>query len=260
MVCVQGLIAMSRYVRDLVTAENFAHFNDISHRFAEAFWPGPLTLVLPAKVSAISPAVTAGLPTIALRVPSDPTFRAVLSACSFPLAAPSANQSGRVSPSKAEHVLSDLGNSIDMIIDGGDTALGLESTIVAVRNDRWELLRHGPVTVNALEDVQFSKMSATSGHVIEAPGQLGRHYYPGKPVRLDANIVSNSEFVIGFHDIEGDINLSRSGDLEEAARRLYICLHAAANSQKTGIAVAPIPSFSIGQAINERLIRASTAI
>ena len=177
----------------------------------------------------------------------------------MPLAAPSANASETVSPTSAEHVLATLDGRIDAVLDDGPTERGLESTIVALRDEGgWSLLREGPIARELLE-AQLGVETA-SGATIEAPGQLARHYAPGKPLRLNANVAGSDEFLIGFGEIEGDVTLSASGDLEEAARNLYACLHLAAASEKPGIAVAPVPNEGIGRAINDRLGRAATKL
>lgn len=241
------------HVADRAQAEELARFAPVAEELAERHWPGPLTLVLPRLPgAALTPAVTAGLPTIALRCPAHPAMRAVLEAVSVPLAAPSANRSGYVSPTSAAHVLETLDGRIDAVLDGGPCAAGLESTIVAVREDgSVEELRPGPIDVAPRD---FS--SGRDG--IEAPGQMASHYSPGKPVRLNALSFGNDEFAIGFGAISGDCTLSSSGDLGEAAARLYACLHQAARSAKPRIAIAPVPDEGLGRAINDRLGRAAT--
>lgn len=226
-------------------------------------WPGPLTLVCPLRHGAnLALAVTAGRDTVALRCPSHPVMKALLDACDFPLAAPSANRSGFVSPTTANHVLATLDGRIDAVIDDGAPCPGgIESTILAIReNGDWDELRPGPVDLEALHRFLWNRPEPRIGRTpsaIEAPGQLASHYSPGKPVRLDSVGGSDEEFLIGFGTIEGDCNLSARGDLAEAASRLYACLHAAARSAKPRIAVAPIPDEGIGRAINDRLRRAA---
>lgn len=242
------------HVGSLDEAEALARFSGLSRELAETYWPGPLTLVLPRRPAVrLADAVTAALPTVALRMPDHPSMRAVLATCGLPLAAPSANRSGGVSPTSAEHVLESLGGAIDAVLDGGSTECGLESTIVAVRDDgTLHELRPGPLDLQELRGAT----SASFGQ-IEAPGQLGRHYAPGKPLRLGASRAYKDEFQIGFAAVAGDCTLSASGDLAEAARRLYLCLHEAAGSAKPRIAVAPVPDHGIGRAINDRLQRAA---
>ena len=240
-------------------AESIALLDDSARALAAAFWPGALTLVLPLRDGArIAPAVTAGLPTIALRCPAHPVMRAVLAQSGLALAAPSANRSGGVSPTRAAHVADSLGEAAPLILDGGDCAEGIESTIVALRNSgEWEILRPGPITEQQIADVLGAQPRSSVNHGIEAPGQLVSHYAPGKPVRLGVTEAEADEFVIGFGPITGDISLSPSGDLAEAAARLYGCLHVAAASAKPRIAVAPVSDDGIGAAINDRLRRAA---
>ncbi len=238
-------------------AEEFAWFDARAQALADRFWPGPLTLVLPMRDGCgLAPAVTAGLPTVALRCPAHPTMRAVLEACALPLAAPSANRSGAVSPTTADHVLATLDGRIDAVLDGGRCLQGIESTIAAVRPDGWQLLREGPIAASELISVLGAPGPIEVAR-IEAPGQLAQHYSPGKPVRLEATTFEPDEFGIGYAAVDGDCNLSPSGDLAEAASRLYACLHRAAASPALRVAVAPIPDHGIGAAINDRLRRAA---
>lgn len=237
------------HVAGLEQAERYGVFSPEARALAEAHWPGPLTLVVPRRADpGLADAVTAGLPTIALRAPAHPVMRALLAAVDCPLAAPSANRSGFISPTSAAHVLASLDGRIDMVLDGGVTTAGVESTIVAVRADgSIEELRPGPLALG-----QQGK-----GGSIEAPGQLASHYAPGKPVRLNATEAAADEFMIGFGAIEGDCTLSASGDAIEAAANLYACLHEAALAAKPRIAVAPVTEDGIGRAINDRLRRAA---
>lgn len=248
------------HVTDLAQAERLAWFDDRARALAARFWPGALTMVLPKRDDArLAAAVTAGLPTVALRCPAHPAMRAVLAATGLPLAAPSANRSGGVSPTSAAHVAFSLGSRVDRILDGGDCAAGIESTIVALRADGggWQLLRPGPITRDVLMDVLGAPDIAISGDLIEAPGQLASHYAPGKPVRLNACSAAADEFHIGFGDVAGDASLSPSGDLVEAAASLYALLHMAACARQPRIAIAPIPENGVGIAINDRLRRAA---
>lgn len=230
-------------------AELYAELSPEARVLAAAHWPGPLTLVVPRRADAgLAEAVTAGLPTVALRAPAHPVMQALLAACDFPLAAPSANRSGFISPTTAAHVLASLDGRIDLVLDGGATSAGVESTIVAVRADgRVEELRPGPLLVGQRGE----------GGGIEAPGQLASHYAPGKPVRLNAETAAADEFWIGFGAVQGNCTLSASGDVIEAAARLYACLHEAANAPQPRIAVAPVPDEGVGRAINDRLRRAA---
>jgi L-threonylcarbamoyladenylate synthase len=237
------------HVPDLAAAEKIGEFGPQARDLAERHWPGPLTLVVPLREgTGIASIVTAGLPTIGLRAPSHPAMQALVRAVGRPLAAPSANASGAISPTRAEHVLKSLGGRIPLIIDGGATERGLESTIVAATDGGLRLLRPGPIQIDA---------ERASGDKIEAPGQLASHYAPSKPLRLDARVAATDEYLIGFADVAGDQSLSPEGDLIEAAARLFDLLHQAEASAKTRIAVAPIPDAGLGTAINDRLRRAA---
>lgn len=239
-------------------ARRIALFDERAELLAQTFWPGPLTLVLPLREGAdITPAVTAGLPTIALRMPAHTLARSLIETLDLPLAAPSANRSMHVSPTRPQHVADSLGSGLAAILDGGACTKGLESTIVALREDgAWSLLREGPVTRADIAAV-LGKEAVDVERGIEAPGQMLRHYSPGKPVRLEADSAHSEEFLIGFGAVGGDCNLSPTGDLAQAAARLYACLHEAAASEKPAIAVAPVPYEGIGAAINDRLKRAA---
>lgn len=246
------------HIPDLAAAESIAIFDERARQLAAAFWPGALTMVLPLREGAeIAPAVTAGLPTIALRCPAHPAMRAVLAATQLPLAAPSANRSGGVSPSRAEHVAESLGSAVGLVLDGGPCAAGIESTIVALRDGGWQVLRPGPITGEQIAALLGSPLQPEGSAGIEAPGQLASHYSPGKPVRLNAECVGPDEFMIGFGGVAGDVSLSPSGDLAEAASRLYDCLHAAQRATQKRIAIAKVPDEGIGAAINDRLGRAA---
>ena len=246
------------HVPDRAAAERLALFDSRATALADAFWPGPLTLVLPLRADAdIASAVTAGLATIALRCPAHPAMRGVLAEARLPLAAPSANRSGAISPTTAAHVASSLGSRVDLILDAGATERGIESTIVALRPDGWAVLRPGPVTSAQIAAVLGGAPLVEGGTGIEAPGQLGSHYAPGKPVRLNAVAADSDEVLIGFGALAGDVNLSKTGDLAEAAARLYAALHQAAADPRPRIAVAPIPHEGIGAALNDRLARAA---
>ncbi|MEL7690168.1 L-threonylcarbamoyladenylate synthase [Citromicrobium bathyomarinum] len=245
------------HVLDIAGAERIVEIDERARQLAEQFWPGPLTMVLPrlpdAKVAA---PITAGLPTLAVRSPAHPAMRAILDKLGQPLAAPSANASETVSPTSAAHVLATLDGRIDAVVDGGPTEKGLESTIIALRDGgRWSLLREGPITRNDLAAVLGEE--TPSDGAIEAPGQLARHYAPGKPVRLNARCAEDGEFLIGFGSVAGDVTLSERGDINEAARNLYACLHLAREADRSRIAVAAIPEEGVGKAINDRLRRAA---
>jgi L-threonylcarbamoyladenylate synthase len=237
------------HVPDLAAAERIGAFGDEALELARRHWPGPLTLVVPLREqSGIASIIAAGLPTIGIRVPAHRAMQALLKACGRPLAAPSANASGSISPTRAEHVLKTLGGRIPLIIDAGGTQQGIESTIVAAMEGALRLLRPGPIQVDA-------ERSASSS--IEAPGQLAVHYAPSKPVRLNVREAESGEYLIGFADVEGDSSLSGSGDLIEAAARLFDLLHEADASVSSRIAVAPVPDTGLGVAINDRLRRAA---
>jgi len=251
------------HVPDLDSAQAIAIFDARAEKLAAAFWPGPLTLVLPLREGAgIAPAVTAGLSTIALRCPAHPVMRAVLEASVLKLAAPSANRSGAISPTRAEHVAASLGEGLDLILDGGAARAGLESTIVALRNfdgapAGWQLLRPGPIDPEAIAAMLGEPPIPLADQRIEAPGQLASHYAPGKPLRLGAVSAQADEWLIGFGDVMGDDTLSASGDLAEAAANLYAALHRADASDRARIAIAPVSLGGMGDAINDRLNRAA---
>jgi L-threonylcarbamoyladenylate synthase len=237
------------HIPDLQAAERIGDFDDRARALAKAHWPGPLTIVVPVgPENGIASLATAGLDSVGLRVPNHPAMQALLRACGRPLAAPSANASGAISPTRAEHVLASLSGRISLIVDGGAAERGIESTIVAATGGPLRLLRKGPIEVDAEE---------SAGERIEAPGQLASHYAPSKPLRLNVQQAAADEFLIGFGRIDGDASLSPSGDLVEAARNLFDLLHRADGSAKPRIAVAAVPNDGLGQAINDRLNRAA---
>ncbi|WP_019517634.1 L-threonylcarbamoyladenylate synthase [Sphingomonas sp. Mn802worker] len=240
------------HVADLAAAKAIAVFDDDALALAERFWPGPLTLVLPLRPDAgIASLVTAGLDTIALRVPAHRAMQALIAASTAPLAAPSANMSNGISPTRAEHVAASLGARVPLIIDDGATMAGVESTIVAGRT----ILRPGPVTAEMLGDV-LPVMPGTTAHV-SAPGQLATHYAPTKPLRLNAREAGPDEWLIGFGEVAGNDTLSLDGDVVEAAARLFDALHRADASPTARIAVAAVTETGVGVAINDRLRRAA---
>ena len=240
------------HVPDLASATRIGQFNQQALDLARRHWPGPLTLVVPLQPSSsIAAVAVAGLENIALRVPAHPAMQALLQASGRPLAAPSANASGSISPTRAEHVLSSLGGRIPLVIDAGAATGGIESTIISCLDHGVRLLRRGPIDVPGAAQ-------ANAG-VIEAPGQLASHYAPSKPLRLQAKLAAEDEFLIGFGRVKGDVSLSESGDLIEAASRLFDLLHNADASDKARIAVAPVPDEGLGAAINDRLSRAAAA-
>ncbi len=237
------------HVADLGAAMEYGTFDDAARALAAAHWPGPLTLVVPLRDGAdIASLVTAGLASIALRVPAHPAMQALLKACGRPLAAPSANMSGRISPTRATHVVASLGDRVALIIDDGATERGIESTIVAATGGPLRLLRRGPVEVAAAQ---------VTAATIEAPGQLASHYAPAKPLRLDAIEARDGEFLIGYGPVGGDVTLSSTGNPVEAAARLFDLLHLADASAHPRIAVSPIPGDAIAAAIRDRLKRAA---
>jgi L-threonylcarbamoyladenylate synthase len=237
------------HVPDFQSAQAIGVFDEQALKLAQEHWPGPLTLVVPLKEGAqIASLVTAGLPTVALRVPAHDAMQALLQAVGKPLAAPSANASGRISPTRAEHVLASLGGRIPLVIDGGSTERGLESTIIAATGGPLRLLRPGPLDIP-------EAMPASGG--VEAPGMLANHYAPTKPLRLNATERQEDEWLIGFGEVQGDTTLSATGNLIEAAANLFAALHEADAQSRRRIAVAPIPSGGIGHAINDRLKRAA---
>jgi L-threonylcarbamoyladenylate synthase len=239
------------HVPDLATAQGIGAFGEDALDLARKHWPGPLTLVVPLRANAgIAALATAGLSTIALRVPAHPAMQALLRASGKPLAAPSANASGAISPTRAEHVLRSLGGRISLIVDAGAAERGLESTIVAATGGPLRLLRRGPIEIDA---------APSTGSAIEAPGQLPSHYAPSKPLRLEADQAGPDEFLIGFGPVRGDASLSPGGDLVEAAAHLFDLLHRADASDRAAIAVASVPEDGLGAAINERLRRAAAA-
>ena len=239
-------------------AAEIGQFDATARRLAEAFWPGPLTLVVPAREgSGIAPLVTAGLPTVALRVPAHRAVRALLDVSGVPLAAPSANASGRISPTTAAHVAASLGGGVALVIDDGPTTVGIESTIVAPGERGLRRLRAGPIGAEELAAVAGVPLLTGGGEAIESPGQLASHYAPTKPLRLHATDARAGEWLIGFGPVAGDESLSVAGDLVEAAATLFAALHRAEASGAELIAVAPVPDEGLGVAINDRLRRAA---
>ncbi len=247
------------HVADRGMAERYASFPPLADKLAQAFWPGPLTLVLPLKDSApVSSLVTAGLPTIALRVPAHPAMQAVIRGLGRGVAAPSANASGQLSPTRAKHVLSSLSGRVPLVLDAGPCAAGIESSIVGVADGGARLLRQGAVSREVLESVVGSPLElAGDADAIAAPGMLLSHYAPRLPIRLNAVTANLGEFHIGFGAVAGDETLSAEGNPEEAAARLFDLLHRADASGRAGIAVAPVPEVGLGAAINDRLRRAA---
>lgn len=255
------------HMADLAMAEHYAIFDPLSIQLAQAFWPGPLTLVLPLRTeSSIHPLATAGLDTVGIRVPKG--FAGdLIRAFGKPLAAPSANTSGKVSPTSAQHVADDLGEKLALILDGGSAPVGVESTIIRVENGRVRLLRPGGIAAEEIEALLGQPVERKLGAspTIEAPGMLASHYAPGASVRLNATYAEAGEALIRFAGQpanEGDkamavFDLSPSGNLAEAAANLFGFLKKADAVGANRIAVAPIPEQGLGEAINDRLMRAA---
>lgn len=257
---------------DVADALRHGRFDAAALRLAHAFWPGPLTLVVPRGADcSVCDLASAGLDSVAMRVPSHPVARALLREAATPVAAPSANRSGRVSPTIAAHVLADLDGRIAAVIDGGETDVGVESTIVSCLGDRPVLLRPGGVTREALEAVLGHAIADAPAHHDDAdadapvaPGQLASHYAPRAQVRLDARDIRRGEAALlfgqplpGAEGAAACVNLSVTGDLAQAAARLFSSLRALDRPDVTTIAVAPIPDAGLGEAINDRLRRAA---
>lgn len=244
----------------LAAVEAIATVGPNARALATAFWPGPLTLVLPLREGAgVSPLVTAGLPTVAVRVPAHPLAQRLLRAFGGPVAAPSANPSGRVSPTRADHVLEGLSGRIAAVLDGGACAVGLESTIVLADPDP-VLLRPGGLPVEALEAALRGPLAiGGDGEKPTSPGQLASHYAPIAQVRLDATSAQPGEVLVGFGPVKGALSLSETGDLVEAAARLFQTLREADRlaGPDGRIAFAPVPETGLGRAINDRLRRAA---
>ena len=245
-------------------AETEGVFGDVARTLASAFWPGPLTLVVPVAASGtVSDLARAGLDSVALRMPSHPVALALLQQTAFPVAAPSANRSGHVSPTTAEHVASDLEGRIDLILDGGPTAVGLESTVVSCLEALPRLLRPGGVPRAALENVLGCRLAVGSGATLVAPGMLASHYAPVSRLRLAAVQARPGEAVLDFAGQLGPaspstyLDLSPDGDLREAAANLFGFLRRLDSGSAGVIAVAPIPASDLGEAINDRLARAA---
>ena len=246
------------HVPNRQAAERYVRWNHTADQLAAAFWPGPLTLVLPLKDGhGIASLVTAGLGTLAIRVPAHPAARQLLRAFDGPLAAPSANPSGRISPTSAAHVLAGLGGRIAAVLDDGPCAVGLESTIVGLTGDAPVLLRPGGLAQEQIEAVLGRRLLRRSkGTPLNAPGQMTSHYAPAATVRLNAQTTRPGELVLGFGPVVCDLNLSPTGDLAEAAANLFDHLHQL-DARRQPIAVSPIPDHGLGAAINDRLDRAA---
>jgi len=256
------------HVKDLDSAVRYAEVDARARALATRYWPGPLTLVLPRRAdSGLSLLVSAGLDTVALRVPAHPCAQALLAAFDGPIAAPSANASGAVSPTRAEHVADSLGGEPDLIIDDGPCSIGLESTVVDVSGKDLYVLRHGAVTQEELQ-AEFGAVADASNlgdadAAVRSPGMLARHYATALPLRLEATSPAPGEAYLAFAEpvppgAAKTENLSPAGNLTEAAANLFAMLRALDQPEYQAIAVAPIPDQGLGRAINDRLRRAAT--
>ncbi len=246
----------------LEAADRIAMLNDTARALASAFWPGPLTMVLPLREGhGLSPLVTAGLDSVALRLPAHPVMRRVLEAFGGPIAAPSANPSGRISPTTAAHVIAGLDGRIAAVLDGGPCGVGVESTILAPSGSGTRLLREGGLPREAIEGLTGPLVTDTTPGKVQAPGQLSSHYAPGAPVVLNSDLGDPQTIRVGFGQDGPDLTLTASGDLTEAAANLFRVLHEAdalaTARHATSIHFAPIPDKGLGRAINDRLTRAA---
>jgi L-threonylcarbamoyladenylate synthase len=255
------------HVPDLAAAEKLGIFSDTARAFAKAFWPGALTLVVRKLPNCpVAAEVSAGLETIAIRVPDHPLAQSLLGAAGIPLAAPSANRSGAVSPTQAVHVVESLGDKVDLVLDGGACEVGLESTVLSVDETPPVLLRPGGVTLGMLRDVDARVVIAgqETPKTLKSPGMLESHYAPRLPVRMNAEAPESGEAWLAFGpgaktDGHSSLNLSPTGDQQEAASNLFSYLRLLDRAEFSGIAVAPVTESGIGRAINDRLRRASAA-
>jgi L-threonylcarbamoyladenylate synthase len=256
------------HVLDVVQAENHALFDERAEELAARFWPGPLTLILKRRPgSAISDLATAGLDTVAIRVPAHPVARALIEAANCPIAAPSANRSGRISATAAIHAAEELGSAVDLILAGGKSRLGLESTILDLSGPQAVVLRPGAITAEDIAAV-IGPVGMGEGDPDRpnAPGQLRRHYAPASKLRLNAAAALEGEALLAFgpdpfaaRNAVSVLNLSETGDLNEAAANLFAMLRTLDSGGYSGIAVMPIPDTGLGVAINDRLARAAVA-
>ena len=246
---------------DVEHVSQMAHMSPVANQLAAHFWPGAISFVLSRKPECpISKLVSAGLPTFAARVPAQAGAQNLFRVAGIPIAAPSANRSGRVSPTLASHVADDLRDKVDLILDDGPCTVGLESTVIDLSGKIPTILRPGGVTQEDIEDVLKCQVIVASSNTEspKSPGMLLSHYAPSLPVRMNAERANAGEAYLGFRDTpHAEMNLSISGNLMEAAANLFACLHDLDDPRWTGIAVAPIPERSLGRAINDRLRRAS---
>ena len=244
------------HVPDVASAQKYVMWNETAQLLADQFWPGALTIVLPLREGhGLSSLVTAGLETLAIRVPNHPTAQRLLELANAPIAAPSANPSGRISPTTAQHVLDGLFGKIAAVLDDGACTVGLESTILDLAPDV-ALLRHGGVAVETIEKMLSVGLSQETPKTITAPGQMESHYAPNEVVRLNVSSAMSDELFLGFGPMQCDLNLSENADLIVAAANLFDHLHQLDKIGKP-IAIAPIPQTGLGRAINDRLRRAA---
>ena len=252
------------HVPDIGAATHHAVFNDVATRLANAFWPGPLTLVLKRRGDCrISRLASAGLDTIAMRVPAHPVAQALLQRSGLPLAAPSANPAGRLSPTEAAHVVAMLGDRVPLILDGGPCRFGIESTVVDVSGENPALLRVGAIAAGDIEARLGRALIPAGSGPARSPGMQLRHYAPRIPIRIDVDRVAPTEALLAFGPISlagaaATLNLSPTGDTTEAAANLFAMLHRLDDPRFTSIAVMPIPERGLGLAIRDRLQRATT--
>lgn len=249
------------HVVDRAMAEGLVKISPLAATLMDAFWPGPITFVLPkSEKCPVSDLVSAGLNSLAVRMPDHSLTHDLIKKLDRPIAAPSANPSGKISPTSAAHVREGLGTRVDMILDGGDCDRGIESTIVTFEGDDVIILRPGSITKDMLENACSANVRnylSSPDSAITSPGQLSSHYAPRAKMRLNATSKNAGDYFIGFGDISGDISLSKSGDLAQAASNLFRALRDADKTDAETIAVAPIPCEGIGIAINDRLERAA---
>ncbi len=249
------------HVGERAWVSDYAQTDERFLRLADAFWPGPLTFVLTRlEPCPISELVSAGLPSLALRMPAHPLAQRILNAAQRPLAAPSANRSGTISPTEAAHVAESLSDAVDLIVDGGTCTVGIESTVLDLTGPRAALLRPGSITREDIEAIIGPVLSAADNpHAPKSPGQLAAHYAPSIPLRMNAHTARPGEALLGFGPSQGAaLNLSPTGDLKEAAAHLFGMMRKLDDPARfSGIAVAPIPATGIGLAINDRLERAA---
>ncbi|MDD3288810.1 MAG: L-threonylcarbamoyladenylate synthase [Alphaproteobacteria bacterium] len=252
------------HLPDTRNIDKLVVWNETAQKLADKFWPGPLTLILPRALNcSVSLLASAGLNTLAVRVPSHPVALDLLNSAGLPIAAPSANASGKLSPTTPEHVAESLGDSVDMILDGGKTSVGVESTVLDLTGSRPMILRYGGIAPEQLEEITGSIDLPSSSENIKSPGMMTSHYAPDLFVRLNADSASPDEALLCFGEdahIKGGaerLNLSKQGDLNEAAANLFSMLRALDKTHHRAIAVMPIPNTGLGMAINDRLRRAA---